>query len=55
MGLIRYFPHEELKDLFIVDPQTLFEKVTELIVETFTLENICNYSKARSLQEYGNC
>ena len=39
MGLVRYFPHEELKDIVIVDPQILFEKMTELIVETFTFEN----------------
>ena len=43
MGLIRYFPHEELKDLVIVDPQILFEKVTELIVETFTFDNVGKY------------
>ena len=41
MGLVRYFPHEQLKDLVIVDPQILFEKVTELIVETFTFDNVC--------------
>ena len=41
MGLVRYFPHEELKDkIVIVDPQILFEKVTELIVETFTFKNL---------------
>ena len=36
MGLVRYFPHEDLKDLVIVDPQTVFKKVTEL-VETFQI------------------
>ena len=48
-----YFPHEELKDLVIVDPQILFEKVTELIVETFTFENICNYSKLEAFENMG--
>ena len=53
MGLVRYFPHEELKDLVIVDPQILFEKVTELIVETFTFENVCNYSKLEAFENMG--
>ena len=44
MGLIRYFPHQELKSLVIIDPQILFERITELIVETFTYEKCNNYS-----------
>lgn len=40
MGLIRHFPHKELKEIVIIDPQVLFEKVTELIVETFTFEKV---------------
>ena len=39
MGLIRYFPYEDVKDLVVIDPQFLFDKVTELIVDTFTFEN----------------
>jgi hypothetical protein len=39
MGLIRYFPYcEDVKDLVVIDPQFLFDKVTELIVDTFTFE-----------------
>ena len=38
MGLIRYFPYEGTKDIVIIDPQFLFDKVTELIVDTFTFE-----------------
>ena len=38
MGLIRYFPYEDVKDLVIIHPQFLFDKVTELIVDTFTFE-----------------
>ena len=53
MGLVRYFPHEELKDLVIVDPQILFEKVNELIVETFTFENISNYSSLEMFKNMG--
>ena len=47
MGLVRYFPHEKLKDLVIVDPQILFEKVTELIIETFTFDNVCKLSHSK--------
>ena len=39
MGLIRYFPHEGLKDLVIVRPQFLYDMVTKFIVDTFTFEN----------------
>ena len=53
MGLVRYFPHEELKDLVIVDPQILFEKVTELIVETFTFENVINHSNLKVFKNMG--
>ena len=53
MGLIRYFPHEELKDIVIVDPQILFEKVTELIVETFTFENLRDHSKLEAFKRMG--
>ena len=38
MGLIRYFNFEDTKDIVITDPQYLFNKVTELIVDTFTFE-----------------
>ena len=38
MGLIRYFPYEGIKDLVVIHPQFLFDKVTELIVDTFTFE-----------------
>ena len=53
MGLLRYFPHEQLKHLVVVDPQILFEKVTELIVETFTFETEYNYSKVEIFKNMG--
>jgi ankyrin repeat protein/GTPase SAR1 family protein len=53
MGLVRYFPHEGLKDIVIVDPQILFEKVTELIVETFTFENLLDHSKLEAFEHMG--
>ena len=38
MGLIRYFPYDDVKDLVVIHPQFLFDKVTELIIDTFTFE-----------------
>ena len=38
MGLIRYFPYEDVKDFVVIHPQHLFDKVTELIINTFTFE-----------------
>ena len=38
MGLIRYFFFEDVKNLVVIHPQYLFDKVTELIVDTFTFE-----------------
>ena len=40
MGLICYFPYEFIKDLVFISPQVLFDKVTELIVDTFTFEKV---------------
>ena len=38
MGLIRYFPQDELDQIVFLNPQALFDKVTELITNTFTFE-----------------
>lgn len=38
MGLVRYFPYEGIKDKVVIHPQFLFNKVTDLIVDTFTFE-----------------
>ena len=40
MGLIRHFPCEDLNNVVITDPRFLFDKVTELIVDTFTFEKV---------------
>ena len=40
MGLIRYFPYSDVKDLVIVHPQILFDIVTTLIVDTFVFEKV---------------
>ena len=38
MGVIRYFQQDELDQIVFLDPQVLFDKVTELITNTFTFE-----------------
>ena len=38
MGLIRYFTKDELDQIVFLNPQALFDKVTELITDTFTFE-----------------
>ena len=41
LGLVRYFRGaglEELEDVVIIDPQILFDKITRLIVSTFTFQ-----------------
>ena len=38
MGVIRYFPYGDLGKIVIIDPQLLFDRVTDLIVKTFTFE-----------------
>ena len=48
LGLIRYFPYEDVKDLVVIHPQFLFDKVTELIVDTFTFEE----AGARAANEF---
>ena len=35
LGLVRYFNVKELDSLVVIDPQVLFDKITDLIVETF--------------------
>ena len=40
MGVVRHFPHGELRNIVLIDPQLLFDKVTELIVKTFTFEKV---------------
>ena len=39
MGIIRYFPIDELKLMIFLTPQVLFDGVTEVIVETFSFEH----------------
>ena len=38
MGLIRYFPHKYIEDIVVVKPQLLYDKISDLIVKTFTFD-----------------
>ena len=40
LGLVRYFDVPELNSLVVVDPEILFDKITNLIVETFVGKNV---------------
>ena len=40
LGLVRYFDVKDLNMLVVIDPQVLFDKITDLIVKTFTVENV---------------
>ena len=37
---MRYFDVPELNSLVVVDPEILFDKITNLIVETFVGKNV---------------
>ena len=38
MGVIRYFRCGDVSKIVIIDPQLLFDKITELIIKTFTFD-----------------
>ena len=41
VGILMHFPEvEEIKDIVICDPQVVFDRVTDLIVESFELSNV---------------
>ena len=40
LGLVRYFNTKDLSTLVVIDPQILFDKITHLIVKTFTSDNV---------------
>jgi GTPase SAR1 family protein len=48
LGLVRYFPVEELHDFVITDPQILFDTITKLIVKTFTID----HASVREIEEF---
>ena len=48
LGLVRYFNVKELESLVVIDPQVLFDKITDLIVETF----IGKYAHRKEIEEF---
>jgi len=48
LGLVRYFDVDELDSLVVVDPQILFDKITDLIVETFVGKN----ASSKEIEEF---
>ena len=53
VGFIRYFQSvSELRDVVILDPQLLFDKITELISSTFTFDQVGRFA-ARQFREIG--
>ena len=48
LGLVRYFDVEELDTLVIVDPQIIFDKITELIVSTF----ISDHAEENEIEDF---
>ena len=59
MGVIRYFRYGDLSKIVIIDPQLLFDRITELIIKTFTFEKagklLCDEFKKKgifSLEEF---
>ena len=40
MGMIRYFDYRNLRMIVVIDPQLLFDRITELIIKTFTFEKV---------------
>ena len=48
LGLVRYFNIEDLNTLVVIDPQILFDKITDLIVKTFTSDNV----KVKEIEDF---
>ena len=52
IGIIQHFNVKDLKEIIIKEPQVLFDKVTELIIETFSKESLDTKEK-KDLKERG--
>ena len=48
LGLLRYYNVKELDSLVVVDPQVLFDKITDLIEETF----ISKYAHRKEIEDF---
>ena len=53
LGVVRYFPHiRELRDIVIRDPQIIFDRITDLISNTFTFE-VTGHHREQQFQQTG--
>ena len=52
LGLVRYFNTEDLNTLVVIDPQILFDKITDLIVNTFTSDNVSVKVKIKEMENF---
>ena len=52
LGLVRYFDDKELNSLVVIDPQILFDKITDLIKETFVGKN-ANENEIKEFRQKG--
>jgi GTPase SAR1 family protein len=52
LGLVRYFNVDELNSLIVVDPQILFDKIRDLLLETFSGEN-ANHTEIEDFRQKG--
>ena len=51
VGIVRYFQEvPELRDVVIKEPQYIFDKVTELIIQTFTFDNIGSFKQEKFMK-----
>ena len=48
LGLVRYFNVEGLNELVIIDPQVLFDRITDLLVNTFT----SSHAEANEMEDF---
>ena len=50
LGLVRYFNIKELKERVVIDPQILFDRITDLIVKTF----VCGKANVSEVEDFQN-
>ena len=53
IGIIQYFNVEHLNNIIVKDPQVLFDKVTELIIQTFSKSGPLTTKEKKNLKEKG--
>ena len=52
LGLVRYYNKEDLNTLVVIDPQILFDKITDLVVKTFTNDNVNITVKVKEIEDF---